>query len=138
MPDDVPVTYSTVSASIASGVARALSALASPGMQYRTGHVGFWINFIYPGAVFHAGPTEVIGYDESHVAITGPMTAHLKVVTAGTSLQVITGENAWQVRTADGTQWAVIGSSRHLGQTFYALQRIVVGSIGHARSEIPQ
>lgn len=136
--DDVPVTFSTVSAAVASAVSVALSAIASPGMQFRTGNIGRWQNFASPGCVFHAGPTELIGYDDSHVAITGPMTAHIKVVTAGTSLQVVTGENAWQVRTADLTQWAVVGSSRHVGQTFYSLQRVVVGSIGRQRSEVPQ
>lgn len=135
--DDVAATYSTTFGNVSIGVIRSLAILASPGLQYRTGNFGRWMNLASPGGVFHAGATELIGYDDNHNAITGPMSAHLKIPTGGTTLQVVTGENAWQIRTSDLTQWAVVGTSRHLGQTFYSLQRVVLGSVGRSRSEVP-
>ncbi len=108
------------------GVRKALQILATPGLTYRKGRTGVWLSFLATDyAVLHVDFPQVLGADDQHNAISAPMTAHLKVVDTGTVLDVGVSSDAWQIKTADNTVWAVTGVSRKTGQTIYQLFRSI-------------
>lgn len=111
----------------------AVNLIASTGLSYRTGPTGTWLPFV---GKFHAGATSIVGFDENHNAIMQSLTAHVKVPDNGVVFLIGAAGLEWQVKENDGTEWAVVGQSRHLGQTFYSLVRVVPVSLGMARGDV--
>lgn len=107
---------------------------ATPGLNYRTSPAGSFAPIV---AKFHADATQAIATDDTHAMSAMPMTARLKVPDNGIELPVnVIGQEA-QIQEANGNVWAVIGKSRHLGQTFYNLTRTVPINLGHPNGSIP-
>jgi hypothetical protein len=118
------------------GVRSVLVLSATPSMQYRTTPAGAWINFSAVGCVFHADATQTVQSDQDHAQTMMPQTAHLKVPYDGTDLQVLPVGKEWQVKDSSLNVWAVVGKSRHLGQTFYNLVRAVAVNRGHPNGTV--
>ena len=118
---------------IQTAIRSAVTFLATGGLSYRPGPTGAWTPFV---GKFHAGATSIVGFDEDHRAITQSLTAHVKVPDTGVFFSIGAAGQEWQVQEANGTEWAVVGQSRHLGQTFYSLVRVVPVSFGTARGEV--
>lgn len=118
---------------IQSAMRSAVTFLATAGLSYRPGTTGSWTAFV---GKFHAGATSIVGFDEDHKAITQSLTSHVKVPDNGVVFSIGAAGQEWQVQEANGTEWAVVGQSRHLGQTFYSMVRVVPVSLGMARGDV--